>query len=61
MYIVCLYSILSIIVIAMPLVGPYLVNACVEAIKIVKGLDSELSTSGGTSDGRFIAPILAAQ
>jgi succinyl-diaminopimelate desuccinylase len=38
-----------------------LVNACVEAIKIVKGLDSELSTSGGTSDGRFIAPILAAQ
>lgn len=38
-----------------------LVNACVEAIKIVKGLDSKLSTSGGTSDGRFIAPILKAQ
>jgi hypothetical protein len=26
-----------------------LVNACVEAIKIVKGLDSELSTSGDYS------------
>ena len=32
-----------------------LVNACVEAIKKTKGIDTELSTSGGTSDGRFIA------
>jgi succinyl-diaminopimelate desuccinylase len=34
--------------------GP-LVSACVEAIKKTKGIDTELSTSGGTSDGRFIA------
>jgi succinyl-diaminopimelate desuccinylase len=27
-----------------------------EAIKTVTGIDTELSTSGGTSDGRFIAP-----
>ncbi|PVZ65000.1 succinyl-diaminopimelate desuccinylase [Pelagibaculum spongiae] len=33
-----------------------LVNAAVSAIKLVTGLDTELSTSGGTSDGRFIAP-----
>ena len=33
-----------------------LVNATVDAIKAVTGTDSELSTSGGTSDGRFIAP-----
>lgn len=33
-----------------------LVNAVVDAIKIHTGLDTELSTSGGTSDGRFIAP-----
>lgn len=33
-----------------------LVDACVESIKAITGLDSELSTSGGTSDGRFIAP-----
>mgnify|MGYP003688685683 CR=1 FL=1 len=32
-----------------------LVCACVEAIKKTKGIDTELSTSGGTSDGRFIA------
>ena len=32
-----------------------LVSACVEAIKKTKGIDTELSTSGGTSDGRFIA------
>ena len=32
-----------------------LVSACVEAIKKTKGVDTELSTSGGTSDGRFIA------
>ncbi len=38
-----------------------LVNACVDAIKSVKRFESALSTSGGTSDGRFIAPILAAQ
>jgi succinyl-diaminopimelate desuccinylase len=38
-----------------------LVSACVKAIKDVKGVESELSTSGGTSDGRFIAPILGAQ
>lgn len=33
-----------------------LVEATVEAIKSVKGIDTHLSTSGGTSDGRFIAP-----
>src|SRR5690606_34371957 len=33
-----------------------LVNAIVAAIKTATGLDTELSTSGGTSDGRFIAP-----
>lgn len=33
-----------------------LVAATVDAIKNVKGIESELSTSGGTSDGRFIAP-----
>lgn len=33
-----------------------LVNAAVDSIKAVNGLDTELSTSGGTSDGRFIAP-----
>ncbi|SMM98464.1 N-succinyl-L,L-diaminopimelate desuccinylase [uncultured Candidatus Thioglobus sp.] len=38
-----------------------LVSACTQAIKTVKGIDSELSTSGGTSDGRFIAPILNTQ
>ncbi len=38
-----------------------LVSSCLKAIKIVKGVDAELSTSGGTSDGRFIAPMLDAQ
>ncbi len=38
-----------------------LVNACVDAIKTVKNISTQLSTSGGTSDGRFIAPILEAQ
>ncbi|SFV78022.1 N-succinyl-L,L-diaminopimelate desuccinylase [hydrothermal vent metagenome] len=38
-----------------------LVSSCVQAIKTVKGITAELSTSGGTSDGRFIAPILDAQ
>ncbi|MBQ0755667.1 MAG: succinyl-diaminopimelate desuccinylase [Amphritea sp.] len=33
-----------------------LVEACVDSIKAITGLDTELSTSGGTSDGRFIAP-----
>ena len=33
-----------------------LVDACREAIKAETGLNTELSTSGGTSDGRFIAP-----
>ena len=33
-----------------------LVAASVAAIKQVVGIDTELSTSGGTSDGRFIAP-----
>lgn len=33
-----------------------LVNAATNAIKTVTGVDSKLSTSGGTSDGRFIAP-----
>lgn len=33
-----------------------LVNAMQTAIKDVAGFDTELSTTGGTSDGRFIAP-----
>lgn len=33
-----------------------LVDAAVAAIRDVTGHDTELSTSGGTSDGRFIAP-----
>jgi len=33
-----------------------LVAAAVKAIKQVTGRETELSTSGGTSDGRFIAP-----
>lgn len=33
-----------------------LVNATQTAIKQVTGTDAQLSTSGGTSDGRFIAP-----
>lgn len=33
-----------------------LVSSAVSAIKKVTGIDTELSTSGGTSDGRFIAP-----
>lgn len=35
--------------------GP-LVDACVESIREVAGIETELSTAGGTSDGRFIAP-----
>ena len=33
-----------------------LVDACRHAVKAVTGIDTKLSTSGGTSDGRFIAP-----
>lgn len=33
-----------------------LVNATLNAIKTVTGRDGSLSTAGGTSDGRFIAP-----
>lgn len=33
-----------------------LVDACQQAIQAITGLETELSTSGGTSDGRFIAP-----
>ena len=34
-----------------------LVDAVSRAIKTVTGLETELSTTGGTSDGRFIADI----
>jgi len=34
-----------------------LVDALAKAIKQVTGVDTELSTTGGTSDGRFIADI----
>jgi succinyl-diaminopimelate desuccinylase len=34
-----------------------LVDAVARAIKSVTGMDTELSTTGGTSDGRFIADI----
>lgn len=34
-----------------------LVHACRQAIKQVVGIDTKLSTSGGTSDGRFVAPM----
>ncbi len=34
-----------------------LVDAVTRAIKAVTGIDTELSTTGGTSDGRFIADI----
>ena len=33
-----------------------LVNAAVEALREATGRDTQLSTAGGTSDGRFIAP-----
>lgn len=36
--------------------GGTLLDSCVAAIKSETGLTPELSTSGGTSDGRFIAP-----
>jgi succinyl-diaminopimelate desuccinylase len=34
-----------------------LVDATVKAVKEVTDLDTQLSTAGGTSDGRFIAPM----
>ena len=34
-----------------------LVSACVDAIKAINGVDAKLSTSGGTSDGRFISQM----
>ena len=34
-----------------------LVDAAVKAVKEETGLDTVLSTAGGTSDGRFIAPM----
>lgn len=34
-----------------------LVDAVADSIRDVTGLNTELSTSGGTSDGRFIAPL----
>jgi len=34
-----------------------LVSAVVDSIKMETGIDTELSTSGGTSDGRFIAKL----
>ena len=34
-----------------------LVEVVTQAIKEVTGVDTELSTTGGTSDGRFIADI----
>ena len=34
-----------------------LVEAAITSIAKVTGLESELSTAGGTSDGRFIAPM----
>jgi succinyl-diaminopimelate desuccinylase len=36
--------------------GGELIPAVQQAVKTVTGLDPELSTSGGTSDGRFISP-----
>ena len=34
-----------------------LVSACIGAIRKIKSIDSELLTSGGTSDGRFISQM----
>ncbi|MBL4821460.1 MAG: succinyl-diaminopimelate desuccinylase [Gammaproteobacteria bacterium] len=36
--------------------GDELISATRQSIKDITGLETELSTSGGTSDGRFIAP-----
>jgi succinyl-diaminopimelate desuccinylase len=33
-----------------------LVTATADAIREITGVETELSTTGGTSDGRFIAP-----
>ena len=35
-----------------------LVSACIGAIRKIKSIDSELLTSGGTSDGRFISQMV---
>jgi succinyl-diaminopimelate desuccinylase len=35
-----------------------LVNASIQSCKEVVGVESKISTTGGTSDGRFIAPML---
>jgi succinyl-diaminopimelate desuccinylase len=34
-----------------------LVSACIGAIRKIKSIESTLSTSGGTSDGRFISQM----
>jgi succinyl-diaminopimelate desuccinylase len=34
-----------------------LLNACLNTIQEHLNIDTELSTDGGTSDGRFIAPL----
>ncbi|MFZ4076555.1 MAG: succinyl-diaminopimelate desuccinylase [Legionellaceae bacterium] len=34
----------------------HLLQACIEVIRDITGQETSLSTSGGTSDGRFIAP-----
>lgn len=36
--------------------GGELIEAAKSAVKEIQGFDAELSTTGGTSDGRFIAP-----
>ncbi|WP_455218449.1 succinyl-diaminopimelate desuccinylase [Kaarinaea lacus] len=36
--------------------GGDLIKAAKSAVKAIQGFDAELSTTGGTSDGRFIAP-----
>ncbi len=43
----------------MPFLTPpgELVDAAQDAIREVNGIEAELSTAGGTSDGRFIAPM----
>jgi succinyl-diaminopimelate desuccinylase len=34
-----------------------LIDACVEAVQTIAGLAPQLATNGGTSDGRFLAPL----
>lgn len=38
-----------------------LVNACIASCKEITGVESKISTTGGTSDGRFIAPMLGCE